>query len=277
MEIDISATPDQVLADGAVVTAAAAVAVVASLWAAAVLAVRLRRGERAIPSRPHPAACWGGGDVAAVLLGYLTLVTALAGFIPVETALAPRLVSNAVTTLLAAGLGIAILRSRGADFEMLGLRSASVLADLRLALFWLALVVAPILALAGVLDRIEPYRHPVVDFLAANRDPGSLALVLLAAVVVAPCAEEFFFRRVLQGWLEKRMPESQGGGAIVVSAAAFALAHWGQGLAYVPLFPFGLVLGAIALKTGSIVPCILLHAMFNAVSIAVVLLTVPPA
>jgi len=276
MEIDITATPDPVLGDGAVVTTAAAVAVVASLWAVAVLALRLRRGEPAIPSRPHAAACWGGGDVAAVLLGYLTLVTVLAGFIPEETALAPRLVANAVTTLLAAGLGIALLRSRGADWEMLGLRSASVAGDLRLAVFALALVVAPILALAGVLDRIEPYRHPVVDFLTEHRDIGSLALVLLAAVVVAPIAEEFFFRRVLQGWLENRMSESRGG-AVVVSAAAFALAHWGQGLAYVPLFPFGLVLGAIALKTGSIVPCILLHAMFNAVSIAVVLLTVPPA
>lgn len=277
MEIDITATPDAVLGDGAIVTAAAVVAVVASVWAAAVLMHRLRRGEPAVSPRPHPPVCWGGADVAAVLLGYLTLATALAGIVGEGDDLGPRLVANAATTLLAAGLGIAILRSRGADWRMLGLQSASMAADLRLAIHALALIVAPILALAGVLDRIEPYRHPVVDFLAAHRDWGSLAIVLFTAVVVAPCAEEFFFRRVLQGWLEKRLPERQGSGAVVVSAAAFALAHWGQGLAYVPLFPFGIVLGAIALRTGSIVPCILLHALFNAVSIAVVLLTVPAA
>jgi membrane protease YdiL (CAAX protease family) len=56
-----------------------------------------------------------------------------------------------------------------------------------------------------------------------------------------------------------------------MSAAAFALAHRGQGLAYLPLFPLGLVLGLIAGRTGSIVPCILLHAMFNAVSVALLL------
>jgi membrane protease YdiL (CAAX protease family) len=48
------------------------------------------------------------------------------------------------------------------------------------------------------------------------------------------------------------------------------------GLAFVPLFPLGLVLGFIARRTGSIVPCILLHALFNAVSVGL-LLAMPPA
>ena len=38
-----------------------------------------------------------------------------------------------------------------------------------------------------------------------------------------------------------------------------------------PLFPFSLVLGFIAQRTGSIVPCILLHALFNAVSVVLLL------
>ena len=53
--------------------------------------------------------------------------------------------------------------------------------------------------------------------------------------------------------------------------AAVAAAHAGQGLAFVPLFPFSLVLGFIAQRTGSIVPCILLHALFNAVSVVLLL------
>jgi hypothetical protein len=84
------------------------------------------------------------------------------------------------------------------------------------------------------------------------------------AVVAAPVAEEFFFRRLPQGWLEKILPQADGTWAIGISAAAFALAHQGQGLAYVPLFPLGIVLGFLAHRTGSIVPCILLHALFNA-------------
>lgn len=275
MEIDITATPETLWGDGAVVTAVAVVAVVASLAAAGFLARRIRRGQPVLPTRPGIAACWGGGDVAGILLAYLALVTAVAGLVPGDGALAPRLAANASTTLLAAGLGVAILRSRGASWEMLGLGCDRVRYDFRLAVVALALVVAPLLALAGLLDRIEPYRHPVVDFLATHRDSGAIALVVFAAVVAAPLAEEFFFRRVLQGWLENLLHD--GRAAIVVSAAAFALAHWGQGLAYVPLFPFGLVLGLIAQRTGSLVPCVMLHALFNAVSVGLILLTVRPS
>jgi membrane protease YdiL (CAAX protease family) len=60
--------------------------------------------------------------------------------------------------------------------------------------------------------------------------------------------------------------------AIVVSSLAFALAHLGQGLAWVPLFFFGLVVGYLARQTGSIVPGIILHGLFNAVSVVLVVL-----
>jgi len=48
-------------------------------------------------------------------------------------------------------------------------------------------------------------------------------------------------------------------------------------LAYVPLFPLGIVLGFLAHRTGSIVPCILLHALFNAVSVTLLLAEPLPA
>ena len=60
----------------------------------------------------------------------------------------------------------------------------------------------------------------------------------------------------------------------MASSLAFALAHVGQGLAWVPLTLLGLVLGRIAQRTGSIVPCILLHALFNAVSVCLVVVQV---
>ena len=62
-----------------------------------------------------------------------------------------------------------------------------------------------------------------------------------------------------------------GGTAVALSAIAFASAHAGQGLAFLPLFPLALVLGLIAERTGSIVPSVLLHAMFNAVSVFILL------
>lgn len=50
---------------------------------------------------------------------------------------------------------------------------------------------------------------------------------------------------------------------ILVSSALFALAHLGQGPAPIPLFLFGLVLGYLYRKTGSLVPCLILHMMLN--------------
>ncbi|MFM8705305.1 MAG: lysostaphin resistance A-like protein [Planctomycetia bacterium] len=159
---------------------------------------------------------------------------------------------------------------------MLGFGLGRLGDDLRLAVAGLGLMLAPLLGLAAVLDRVEPYRHAIVDFLTAHRDPVSIGLVMFAAVVAAPVAEEFLFRKVLQGWLEAWFepiePAWGGRAAIVLSSLAFAAAHVGQGLAWVPLFFFGLVVGYLARQTGSIVPGIILHGLFNAVSVGLVLL-----
>jgi len=53
---------------------------------------------------------------------------------------------------------------------------------------------------------------------------------------------------------------------ILITSALFALAHAGQGPAPIPLFVFGIALGYLFRRTGSIVPCIVLHMMLNAFS-----------
>ncbi|MEM9409801.1 MAG: CPBP family intramembrane glutamic endopeptidase [Planctomycetota bacterium] len=53
---------------------------------------------------------------------------------------------------------------------------------------------------------------------------------------------------------------------IGISSFLFALVHIGQGLAPIPLFIFGLALGNLFRRTGSIVPPILLHFLLNGFS-----------
>jgi membrane protease YdiL (CAAX protease family) len=211
---------------------------------------------------------WNGLDVLQVLaLHVVVLAVGLAG-LREEDGLAKLIPLELIAKLAATAFSIAYLSARGASLADLGLAPLRPAADLRIAAAGVALLVAPLLTLAALLDAVVPYQHPIIDFMTTHRDPASLALVVLSAVVAAPLAEEFFFRRVLQGWLEKILPDGDGRMAVALSAALFALLHLGQGLAYVPLFPLGLVLGTIARRTGSIVPCILLHALFNAVSVA---------
>ena len=264
-----SVTAGEWLEPGPLALAAGAVA--AAAWVTTLIWSRWRRGEPLVAWRPHDAVPWTGADVATVLLAYLLVASLGQELVGEPASLVRRLAVNSVALAAAVAFGVTVLRARGATWDTLGFRGRWP-DDLRLAAAALGLLVAPLLGLAGLLDQLVPYRHPLVDLLADRRDPVALAVVIGSAVVAAPVAEEFFFRRVLQGWLERRLPDG-GWTAVVLSAAAFALAHQGQGLAYVPLFPFGIVLGLIARQTGSIVACILVHAVFNAISVGILLVT----
>lgn len=260
----------------AVIAAGMVTALAASVVATAWIASRVRRGLPLIEPRPHPVATWRGADVSLIALTYIGLLAAAGSFVQESSSLRVHLVVDMATKTLATLAGIGILRASGASCAAIGFAAGRWRDDLRIAGLGLALVLAPLLAIAAVLDRIVSYRHAIVTFLQGSRDPADVALVALAAVVVAPVAEEFFFRRALQGWLEARLPEADGTAAVGLSAAAFAAAHIGQGLAPAPLLLLGVVLGFMARRTGSLVPCILLHAAFNAVGVGL-LLGAPPA
>lgn len=91
-------------------------------------------------------------------------------------------------------------------------------------------------------------------------------LMLLLAGGVAPFVEEVLFRGLLYGWLRQRMPVPV---AVVVSAAIFSVAH------IIPillpaLFVMGLTLAIAYELSGSLWLSILLHAMHNALTVAIV-------
>jgi membrane protease YdiL (CAAX protease family) len=251
--------------------AAMLVAVAASATVALRLAGRLRRGLPAVEPRIHPPATWSGADVVLVALGYVALVSAAGTFLSTPAPLRLQLLADLATKVGATLLGVGVLRAGGASWAAIGCGRPRWREDLGLATGGLALMLAPLLAIAALLDRIVPYTHPVVSLLQKDRDPVAIGLVVASAVVVAPVAEEFFFRRVLQGWLETRLPQADGAAAVGLAAAAFAAAHLGHGLAAAPLFGFGLVMGAIARATGALLPCVLAHALFNAVGVTLLL------
>lgn len=87
-------------------------------------------------------------------------------------------------------------------------------------------------------DRAElDAEHPVGRLLLEGRNGWILALAVLTAVAIAPIVEEFLFRIVLQGWLEKvenrwvrcRLGFRQmvpGTFAVVISSVVFAAVHF---------------------------------------------------
>jgi membrane protease YdiL (CAAX protease family) len=89
------------------------------------------------------------------------------------------------------------------------------------------------------------------------------ATLAITAVLVAPFAEETFFRGFLFPGISKRWGYSWG---VIVSGALFAVAHIGSG-GLVPIFILGMLLAWLYKKTGSLWPCIITHFAYNSLAL----------
>jgi hypothetical protein len=90
------------------------------------------------------------------------------------------------------------------------------------------------------------------------------AIIALLAVVVAPIAEETFFRGFLFTGIGERYGYSWGA---VLSALLFAVAHFIQPGALLPIFILGLLLAWLYIRTGSIWTCIFAHFAYNSLAL----------
>ncbi len=112
------------------------------------------------------------------------------------------------------------------------------------------------------------------DLLYAIRDgsPTVRAGLIAAAVLIAPLIEEIVFRGIIQSGLRQAGVVARPWHAIVATAALFALIHGNVAYqAWPGLFVLALGLGYVYERTGSLWSSILIHAIFNALNIAMVL------
>jgi membrane protease YdiL (CAAX protease family) len=124
----------------------------------------------------------------------------------------------------------------------------------------LAAIVAQLLAMF----HIQPEPQIAEQFI----DLANPWIAVLATVVVAPIAEETFFRGVaFNAWAREYGVRR----AVVLSALLFALIHGSLG-ALVPIFVLGVALAVIYRRTGNLASNIALHATFNGISVLIALL-----
>lgn len=100
---------------------------------------------------------------------------------------------------------------------------------------------------------------PGQDLVALLREFAPLQRAAAALVVcgLVPLTEELLFRGVLG---------STKPAGMLLSAALFAAAH-GTGGLFLPLFFFGTVQSLLCRRYGSLLPAVLLHALFNGVTL----------
>lgn len=234
------------------------------------------RGRNLLRKQPREPAGWSATDVAAVILLHLACQVVAAGLLlpqpmPKGTVVWQQLAAGILASVMTLAIAIPALAIRSRHLQPLRVMSRLPSRDIAAGLLMLLAITPALLLIAGLLNRLVPYHHPILDFLSTNRGPGALALTAVSAVIVAPAAEEFFFRGVLQGWLERVAPPV----AVPVSALAFGLAHADHGLGWIPLVGFGVAAGVLSRQTGSLLASLTLHAGFNAIGLVAALLQLP--
>lgn len=96
-----------------------------------------------------------------------------------------------------------------------------------------------------------------------------IGFIILNLTVLAPCAEELFFR----GWLYTGLRAQFGfWTSYVTTSVAFAAIHWDRNHRHILLvFPLAMALGLLRERSGSVKPTIALHAIYNLIIIAITL------
>jgi CAAX protease family protein len=126
--------------------------------------------------------------------------------------------------------------------------------------FWVAVIVI------GVIAGQARDQEIVTELKAEDSVPVLIGFVVMTCVA-APLAEEFFFRGFVFGVLREKIGKLWG---VLATGLVFGLVH----VAGSPIETVGvlIILGSLLcvlyLKTGSLLPCIALHAINNSISFA---------
>lgn len=216
--------------------------------------------------RALPALTFAASLTFAGILAIGALLSLLARALPgVGNSL---LLAAAVEGVVYVGLSVWLARGWRAPLAELGLCSTSV----ELMLLGAALGVA----LHGPADFVEAHMErwlPLSESVFAERarrlSPDALgerALLLVAAAGLVPLVEELFFRGALLGFLRRTTSLRL---AAIASGACFTLSHV-EPRSWPALALVASALGWLRSASQSLLPCILLHATFNATTLAVI-------
>ena len=129
---------------------------------------------------------------------------------------------------------------------------------------WL-MVMPPVVLTGWLMSRVigdQGGSNPLLEMVLNGKDPLALFLLAITAVVLAPLFEETVFRGVLLPVLGRSFGR---GWSVFGSALVFAVAHLSIG-ELLPLLVLGLGLALLRLSSGRLLPCVVMHALWNGVT-----------
>lgn len=174
-----------------------------------------------------------------------------------------------IASIIALGIAFAFAAPRLSEpeAERLGLRRAPRVA-------WLAVpLLIPALLLVSELDNVAQHWLPAPEVEESGAEApggdGPLGILewALVLVVVIPCTEEIFFRGLLQPGLVLRFGAHRGIAAMAGLHGLFTLLAVMNPRAALFSAALALILGVLRETSGSVLPGLLLHVAFGAVSL----------
>jgi membrane protease YdiL (CAAX protease family) len=219
------------------------------------------------------------GSIALLLLGGLSglsqaspskEVTDTAMQLTVKTSLAGIVVQLGMCALLLAYLNVI----RGLNLvDLFGLRQISPLMVLGIGV---ALMLPTLLCVGGSVYAVQTWmkefwpdmsNQETVEAFRACKDPLAKALMVLSAAIIAPLVEETVFRGFFYGVLKKY---TDGYFAAICTSLLFAVVHLHVGT-IVPLTILALIFCAVYELTGSLLVPMVMHGLFNATSLVMMI------
>jgi membrane protease YdiL (CAAX protease family) len=255
------------LAAGLLLTASAAV------WITVV--ARWQRGTAVVELLPREACRWHPAAVALALPASIFVQQVVSERFPPEPSLLDfvqgRCLAMTLEMCLLLGLLAIWAPIRACDF---GIDASRLAGDFRVGGLGFLASLLPVYAVNYAVEmlglRTEGARHSLLKFIESVGTAEAAFWSILSAVVLAPLAEELLYRVILQGWLQARLTPRA---AILFVAAIFAFVHVEEGRPdFLPLFPLALILGYVYYRRHSYVAVVILHALFNAMTLAFTLL-----
>lgn len=157
-----------------------------------------------------------------------------------------------------------------APWAALGLRAFSAKKHIPMALGVVAVAIGFAIVYDVVVEAlgIDVLLPPTQPSTYIDVDSSIIILFALIAILVAPVAEEIFFRGFVFGGLNRRFGFWP---AVLISAVLFSLAHI-ELYKLIPIFFFGLLVAWLYYKTGSIWASALVHFINNSVAVGVAFL-----
>jgi membrane protease YdiL (CAAX protease family) len=179
---------------------------------------QLQKATPIMPYEPRRPAPWNGIDVLMFLgIMFLAEIACLKigmlgsgthfpdeGAVPDSQQQYLLVTAHFVGSLMTLILGAAMLSVRVAATPIdLGWNAARIPYDLKCGAIAFAVIAPVVFAVQLLLTKVVPYEHPVIELIQQRPSGMMLVVLTVSTVLIAPLFEEFLFRVLLQGWLEK--------------------------------------------------------------------------